>query len=244
MNKIIIFICFISAFSFCQENKKNEQNNQTHFRITTYVRSISNKNINRFDENLLTNYTLKNGVKIELGFRFGNTSKNSPNNNYYNYKFEVQTKEFFNKIKFIARISNNLNFYTYPSLKLTNYMFISEYKKIKNSFQYTIGLGYLISFEQSNTINFKPSVLGTINQYPIFKISTRYAPSVNDFFELAFGSYDIFNPYEINKPFLQTNYERKKNKYIHFFSYFRYQYVNVITRPNNYFVGLGVNFKF
>jgi hypothetical protein len=79
--------------------------------------------------------------------------------------------------------------------------------------------------------------------YPVFKLALRCFIKSKEQVELMYGSYDVFNPYEINKPFVQVSWEYELRDTCALFSYFRYQYNIGVFKPFNYFFGLGLKMR-
>jgi hypothetical protein len=208
--------------------------------VLTYARIISDaKGLMRADENIVPKFRLLNWLKLETGFRYGERPQNL--NSYYHYKLELQTKYFLKTIRFIGRISDNVINYPDPSYRKTNELFAFETKfKLSRLFQGLAAGGYVFSTRQNNSLMAEPTFQGTQANYPIFKLSVRYLTGSKGFFELVYGSYDVFNPYEINRPFTQITWEREFMKIYSFYSYARYQYDYNILKPYNYFLGVGV----
>jgi hypothetical protein len=57
----------------------------------------------RMDQNIVPTFRLNKLLKLQVGFRLGERPHNL--NSYYHYKVELQTKQFWNILRFIARMS-------------------------------------------------------------------------------------------------------------------------------------------
>jgi hypothetical protein len=210
--------------------------------LLTYVRVISDsKGSIRTDENIVTNFKLLNWLKFELGFRYGERPEKF--NSYYHYKVELQTKSFWKTTRFIARVSDNVISFPNPAYKKTNELFAIETKfPLSHSFQGILAGGYLFSSQQNIDIDALPTSKGVQANYPIFKLALRYLLKNKGFVELVYGSYDVFNPYELNRPFTQISWEYEFNHSCALYSYARYQYDYNAFKSYNYFLGLGLMF--
>jgi hypothetical protein len=210
--------------------------------LLTYIRVISDsKGSVRTDENVVTNFKLLNWLKLELGLRYGERPEKL--NSYYHYKVELQTKSFWKTTRFIARISDNVVDFPYPAYKKTNGLFLIQSKyPLSKSFQSIVGAGYLFSFQQQKDVGPMPTFSGTRANYPLFKLALRYLVKNKGFVEFVYGSYDVFNPYQLNRPFTQLGFEYEFNHSCKLYSYARYQYDNNVLKPYNYFFGLGLLF--
>ena len=245
---IIILGILFSLKAFSQEingvkdslNKDKPKPDQ--ITLMTYARVISDANSNiRCDENLVGNFKLKNLFRLEAGIRFGERPQHF--DSYYHYKLELQTKYFFKIARVIGRISDNVLNYPYPSYRKTNILFALETKySLSKAFQVLAAGGYVITAQQNNKPDALPTTKGIQNNYLIFKLAVKYNISEKSHIELAYGSYDVFNPYALNSPFSQISGDIELSKVVTLYSYFRYQYKSNITTPNNYFFVLGIMF--
>jgi hypothetical protein len=211
-------------------------------RLLPYVRVICDaKGSVRADENLVLNYRLLNWLKVEAAFRWGERPTNF--NSYCHYKLEFQTKSFWKTVRVVARISDNIINFPAPAYRKTNELFAIETKfPFGSRFQGLASGGYVFSTQQNNVPDALPTGTGQQANYPIFKLSVRYLLQEKGFVEVVFGSYDVFNPYEINRPFFQLATEYELSHVCTLYSYLRYQYDYNVVKPYNYFLGLGLMF--
>jgi hypothetical protein len=109
----------------------------------------------------------------------------------------------------MARISDNVIRYPVPSYRKTNELFVFELKrKLLPSLIGLIGGGYVLSHQQDQTTEILPNFrYGDKDNYPVFKLALRYFIKKNTFIEGSYGSYDIFNPYRPDSPFVQASTE-------------------------------------
>jgi len=221
-----------------------EKQKSYKLRLLVYMRVISDpKGSVRFDENIVPNFRILKWLRMELGIRQGERTQYF--NSYYHYKMELQTKWLAKKVRLIARISDNVITFPAPPYRKTNELFVVETKyPLSKSFQGLASLGYVFSAQQNNDLNALPTSQGTLLNYPTFKIAIRYLIKNKGFIEAVYGSYDVFNPYELNKPFVQLTEEYELSHLCTFYSYLRYQYNNNFLTPNNYFLGAGILFHF
>ncbi|HWY33037.1 MAG TPA: hypothetical protein VNX68_00235 [Nitrosopumilaceae archaeon] len=210
--------------------------------LLTYMRVISNSNGSfRTDQNIVPKFILSSWLRLEVGFRCGERPQHL--NSYYHYKAELQTRYFWRTARIIARISDNVIQFPNPIYRKTNELFAVETKfPLYHSFQGIVSGGYVFSAQQNNDISALPTSQGTQANYPIFKLALRYLIKDKGFVEMVYGSYDVFNPYEINRPFTQFSSEYELSHSATLYSYLRYQYDYNAFKPYNYFLGLGVIF--
>jgi uncharacterized membrane protein YkvA (DUF1232 family) len=242
---VIVFVILFGAHVIAQEKKDsaatNNQLKANKIVLLTYVRVISDsKGSVRIDENYVGNFKLINWLNLEAGLRFG---EHPPNlNSYFHYKLELQTKYFWKTLRLAARMSDDVSNNPAPAYRRTNKIFLAEAKyPLSSRFMVRAGVGYLFSSQQ-NIPDILPTNLGKQDSYLLFKIAVRYVQKKNGFFELAYGTYDVFNPYSYNQPFAQIITEQELSHLCTFFSYFRYQYDYNVFRPYNYFFCVGVKF--
>jgi hypothetical protein len=210
--------------------------------LLTYMRIISDsKGSVRMDENIVPKFKLLNWLKLEVGLRYGERPQNF--NSYYHYKVELQTKSFWKTVRIIARISDNVIRFPNPTYRKTNELFAIETKfHLYRSFQGIASGGYVFSAQQYNDTRVLPTDQGIQANYPIFKLALRYLLKNKGFVEVVYGSYDVFNPYELNRPFTQLSWEYDLSHSCSLYSYLRYQYDYNVIKPYNYFLGLGIMF--
>jgi hypothetical protein len=218
---------------------------QTSYRINllTYVRVISDANGSfRTDQNIVPRFELLKWLNLELGIRFG--ERPAQFNSYYHYKAELQTNWIWNSARLVARISDNVIIFPDPSYRKTNELFAVETKcRLSSLFQTLIAAGYVFSTRQNNSLDAFPTARGMQLNYPVFKLALRCFIKNREQMELMYGSYDVFNPYEIDKPFVQVSWEYELSNTCALFSYFRYQYNISVFKPFNYFFGLGLKMR-
>jgi hypothetical protein len=232
----------ILSFPALAQESDSENKNGDKITLLTYVRAISNASGSfRMDQNIVPNFRLNKLLRLEAGLRYGER----PNmfNSYFHYKLELQTRSFWNTLRFIARISDNVISYPYPSYRKTNEVFVAEAKfSLSKSWQLMTAGGYVFSAQQNDNKEALPTNKGVHNNYPAFKLSLRYLLS-KGFLETSFGSYDTFNPYELNKPFLQEAFEFELSGRCTTYNYFRCEYNERLSTPYNYFVSFGLRFR-
>lgn len=220
-------------------SERNEAEEVEQISLLTYVRVISDPDgAFRFDQNVVPTFRLNDWLKLEAGLRFGERPEHF--NSYFHYKFELRTKQFWNTLRMLARISDNVIRYPDPGYRKTNDLVAAEAKfPAAKSFELLFGSGYVFSAKQTDHTEPTPTRSGLHNDYPIFKVAVRYLLK-KGFLETVYGSYDTFNPYELEKPFFQEMLEYDVMGHTALYSYFRYQYSGSVRTPENYFLGLGV----
>lgn len=237
---LFIVADFLVSAPVCAQKKDTvEKSDRLTFLI--YARLISDANGNiRMDENIVPNIRLNKWLKLELGIRQGERPQRF--DAYYHYKVELQTKSFWKTVRFIARLSDNVVKYPNPDYAKSNYLFIAEGKfSLSKYFVALVAGGYVFTFQKNNSVDGLPSINNGIeNNYPTYKLAVRYLLNDRGFAEAAFGAYDVFNPYLLTSPFLQTSFEYEITQQLDLYSYFRYQYGKSIGEPLNDFIGLGV----
>jgi hypothetical protein len=210
-------------------------------RVVFYMRLISDaKGNKRMDENVIGNFRTGRWMRVEAGFRQG--ERPQAFDSYYHYKLELQSIYFWKLLRLFARISDNVINVPSPSYRRTNKLFVLEGKyALYPALQINGGLGYLFSSQQDHVPDALPTFRGKQVNFPVFKVSLRYDLG-RAFAEFAYGSYDVFNPYPLEKPFVQVAGELEIGHACNLFSYFRYQYDRSVKVPDNYFLGLGLLF--
>lgn len=237
---LLITAILLVSTSVCAQKKDTvERSDRLTFLI--YARLISDASGNiRIDENFVPNIRLNKWLKLELGIRQGERPQRF--DAYYHYKVELQTKSFWKTVRFIARLSDNVIKYPNPDYTKSNYLFIAESKfPLSKSFVALVTGGYVFTFQENNSIDGLPSInSGIENNYPTYKLAVRYLLKDRGFVEAVYGAYDVFNPYLLSSPFLQTTFEYEITERLDLYSYVRYQYSSSIGEPLNDFIGLGV----
>lgn len=93
---LILVVALFSAF---------ESWAQTEWLV--YVRTVKDSKGNfRFDQNVVPRFKLTNLLSLELGLRHGETTEAF--DAYNHYKIELQTKYFWNRLRFFTRLSDNI----------------------------------------------------------------------------------------------------------------------------------------
>lgn len=216
-------------------------------RLVTYIRVISDaRGAWRTDQNVVTNFAIGKLFRGEAGFRLGERPSHIPA--YYHYKLELQTRYLWKTVRALARLSDNIFSYPSPSFRKTNEIFVAELRSpVWHSLQLLGGAGYVFSSQQNKSLDALPVGVGhsnypiAQNNYPVFRVMLRYMTK-KGYAEGTFGSYDVFNPYYYNSPFLQVMGERELSELCTLTGYFRYQYNYSIQTPLNYFFSLGLVF--
>jgi hypothetical protein len=225
--------------------KKDSIQKTDRFSLLIYSRIISDNNGNvRFDENLVPNIRLNRLLKLELGIRQGERPQRF--DSYYHYKVELQTKSFWKTVRFIARLSDNVIKYPSPIYARSNYLVIAESKfPLSKTWVALVAWGYVFTRQQNNTIDGAPTVTnGDRDNFPTYKLAIRYLLHDHGFIEAVYGAYDVFNPYLLKSPFLQSTFEYELSDRTDLYTYYRYQYNNSLGQPLNNFLGLGVKIHF
>lgn len=242
-NFCIALLLIIGLNGIAQGDKKNNLSEQgPKIKVAIYERVISSSTGNwRSDQNFVVNYRLINWLRLEAGVRFGERPKYL--HSYYHYKIELQSKWFCETFRVIARMSDDVVELPSPNFEKTNELFIAEAKHpISKHFQIMAGAGYLFSSQLIHESDVLPTNMGIKNKYPIYKLALKYFFTKTEL-ELAYGSYDVFNPYLYNQPFIQIFANYTLSKLFSLQSYFRYQYNRSILKPNNYFLSAGFAYR-
>lgn len=178
-------------------------------------------------------------MRVEAGFRQG--ERPGRWDSYYHYKLELQSKWFWQKMRLIARVSDNVINYPSPPFRKTNELFVFEGRfPLGAGFRLLAGAGYVWSAQQKYRPDALPTSAGQLSNSFIFRTALRYYVNKKNFLEAVYGSYDVFNPYALNQPFLQISGDNELSSLCTFAWYLRYQYSNRVTTPFNYFLGLGL----
>lgn len=214
-------------------------------RFLIYTRIIREANGNvRLDQSFVPNIKINKWLRIELGIRQGE-QRTENLSSYYAYKAGLQTKAFFgNRVRFIARVSDDVVQYPKPFDSKTNYLFIAEgEQKISRSFSILFAYGYVGIFQQNQKVAFNPLIKGTMSSFPTYKTGLRYKLKDKGYVEALLGSYDLFNPYLLSQPFAQLTFDHEINRKWTFYSYYRYQYNQSLDAPLNNFLSFGVRYN-
>jgi hypothetical protein len=233
----------ICASASGQKNDSVQRTEKVGLLIYSRIISDNNGNI-RIDENFVPNIRLNKLLKLELGIRQGERPQRF--DSYYHYKVELQTKSFWKTVRFIARLSDNVIKYPSPIYARSNYLLIAESKfPLSKAFVALVAGGYVFTRQQNNTTDGLPTVSnGDRDNFPTFKLAVRYLFHNHGFVEAVYGAYDVFNPYLLKSPFLQSTFEYELTERTGLYSYYRYQFNNSLAQPLNNFVGLGVKLHF
>lgn len=207
--------------------------------VALYARAIFDaRGRVRMDENVVGNFKLGKWIRLEAGFRQGERPQVA--DAYYHYKLELQSRYFWRKVRVFARLSHDIFNYPSPSYRKTNELLVAEGRqRLGKAWQVVGGLGYL--FSTRNAVpDALPSSSGLKYNVPVYRISLRYTIKENSAFDVAYGTYDVFNPYRLNEPFAQIAMEQELSELCTFFTYFRYQFKAENIGPINYFLCAGV----
>ncbi len=201
----------------------------------------------RLDQNIVPTFRLNNLFKLQIGFRLGERPHNL--NSYYHYKIELQTKQIWNTVRFLARMSTNVIEDPGPDggspYTRSNYLGVAEGQyPLTEKLRLTGGVGYLHSFRKSNDLAGLPIAGGSKNNHVLYKVALHYAFNRRGFVGAAFGTYDVFNPYNLNEPFAQVDCEYDFSERSTLYSYYRYQEAGHFNEPLNHFICLGVRLHF
>ncbi len=210
--------------------------------LLVYTRIIRNDNGSfRVDGNLVPNFRLNRLLRLELGLRQGATAGDL--RSYNHYKAELQTRYIFEKFRVLIRLSDRIVRYPSPVFSNSNYLMIAESRfPVGRSFMLLAAVGYVYTF-QKNALEDWPISTGASSQYPTYKLALRYSLSNKGYVEAAYGAYDVFNPYPIAAPFLQTSLDHPLSHRCILYSYFRYQFNQRPGTPLNEFVCAGVKVR-
>jgi len=197
----------------------------------------------RMDESLVSNFKLSPWLRLELGLRHGERSGKFLA--YDGYKVELQTKSFFKIVRFVARMSDKISDYPAPSYAESNYLLIAEGKyPVSHAFTVMGALGTVWSTHRDNTTDGLPAMKGAGDPYLTYKAGLRYHLKDKGFLEATTGSYDVFNPYALDSPFVQLAFDHEISHRWTFYSYFRHQYDRHTGAALNDFLCLGVRLHF
>lgn len=216
--------------------------------LLLYNRVILDANGNvRFDQNVVPTFRLNNLFNLQIGFRIGERPHDF--SSYYHYKVELQTKQFWNSVRFLARMSNNIIKDPGPDggvpYTKSNYLGVAEGRyPLSEKFRLVGGVGYLYSFKKDNKPGGFPTTNGSQNNHIIYKAALHYEFNPRGFVGAAFGTYDVFNPYNLNEPFAQVDCEYDFSERSTLYTYYRYQEAGHFNEPLNSFICLGIRLHF
>jgi len=195
----------------------------------------------RYDENIVSNFKLNSWLRAEGGIRFGHRSQKF--DSYYHYKLELQTKSFWQTVRFFVRLSNDINKST-PVYARSYYLAVAELRRpISKSFSFLAAWGQVLATQRDNSSDAAPSFSGTQTNYMAYKVGLRHTRE-KGFMEAMVGNYDVFNPYMPSNSFLQMHFEHELSKRVSFTSNLRYQFNTSLDKPLSYFIIAGVRLHF
>ncbi|HWA35117.1 MAG TPA: hypothetical protein VG737_13345, partial [Cyclobacteriaceae bacterium] len=239
--RLLTVFFFLASGVFAQDKQDGEKKEE-RISLLAYVRVIRNANGTfRVDENLVPNFRLNRLLRLELGFRQGQTSGSL--GAYNHYKVELQTKYFYKTFRIIARLSDRIVRYPVPYSN-SNYLMVAESRfPVGKSFSILAAAGYVYTFQEDNTLEGWPIAGGTSDHFPTYKLALRYDLNGKGFAEIVLGAYDVFNPYPVDAPFLQGTFDRRISNRCTLYSYFRYQFHQSLDMTLNEFLSAGVRIR-
>jgi hypothetical protein len=225
-----------------QSNISDEKKDE-RISLLVYMRVIRNNNgATRVDQNVVPNFKLNKLLRLELGFRQGETSASM--GSYNHYKVELQTRFFYDKFRLLIRMSDRIVRFPSPSYSNSNYLFVAESRfPLGKLFTVLAAGGYVYTFQQNNTLDGWPIASGASDHFPTYKLSLRYSLNGKGYVEAVYGAYDVFNPYPVSAPFMQTTFDYRLSNNSTLYSYFRYQFNQKLDTPLNDFFSIGVKFR-
>jgi len=195
----------------------------------------------RYDENIVSNFKLNPWLRGEGGIRFGHRPEKF--DSYYHYKLELQTKSFWQTVRFFVRLSNDIN-KSNPVYTRSYYLAVAEVRRpLLKSFSFLAALGQVLTTQRDNSSDATPSFSGTQTNYLAYKVGLRHTKE-KGFVEAMVGNYDVFNPYMPSNSFVQMHFERDLSKRVSFTSNLRYQFNTSLDKPLSYFIIAGVRIHF
>ncbi|HEV8514658.1 MAG TPA: hypothetical protein VGQ59_15350 [Cyclobacteriaceae bacterium] len=196
----------------------------------------------RYDENIVANFKLTSWLRGEGGIRFGHRPEKF--DSYYHYKLELQTKSFWQTVRFFVRLSDDIN-KSNPVYSRSYYLAVAELRRpISKSFSFLAAYGQVLATHRDDSSDAVPSFSGTQTNYMAYKIGLRYLLKEKGFMEAMVGNYDVFNPYMPSNSFLQMHFEHDLSKRVSFTSNLRYQFNTSLDKPLSYFIIAGVRIHF
>jgi len=237
-------ILLLPYFTAIAQDEMRPEPAQEKMNLLFYTRLIRNANGQiRMDQSVVSNFRLVPWLKLELGLRHG--ERPGKFMAYDNYKAELQTKSFFKTVRFVARVSDRINDYPKPTYTDTNYLLIAEGKvSISHAFTALVAAGNVWTRHRDNTTDGLPATQGVKDSFFTYKLGLRYTLRNKGFFEATAGSYDVFNPYLLDSPFMQLSFDHEMSRRWTFYSYFRHQYDWHTGATLNDFLGLGARLHF
>jgi len=223
--------------------RKSAKRPEDKMTLSLYERVIWDAQGNaRYDENIVSNFKLNPWLRGEGGIRFGHRPEKF--DSYFHYKLELQTKFFWQTVRFFIRLSNDVNKST-PVYARSYYLAVAEIKQpISKSFSFLGSFGEVLATHRDNTTDVSPSFSGVQTNYFAYRIGLRYLLKEKGYMEGMIGNYDVFNPYMPSNSFLQTHFEYDLSRRVSFTSNLRYQFNTSLDKPLGYFIIAGVKLHF
>lgn len=243
----LMLVTIISSSTFAQSIdsiKQTTASEELGDRLTLliYNRTIRSTNgAYRMDQSIVPNIKLNNWLKVELGFRLGETV--TQHHAYSHYKLELQSKRFWKTARIIARLSDNIVRYKLPVFTKSNYLLVAEGQHpFARSFTALFAYGYVLTWQQNNLLESTPIRKGKRDFYSTYKLGIRYSLKDKGTVEALWGAYDVFNPYLLSEPFTQLSFDYYFLKRVSLYSYYRYEFNKRIDVPLNTFYTVGLKF--
>ena len=226
-----------------EESVTTGKKEEERISLLVYARVIHNSNGTfRVDENIVPNFRLNKLLRLELGFRQGETSNSL--GSYNHYKVELQTKYFYNKFRLLIRMSDRIVRFPSPSYSNSNYLAVVESRfPLGKSFSLLAAAGYVYTFQKNDLLEGWPIASGAKDNFPTYKLALRYNLHGKGFVEAVYGAYDVFNPYPVSAPFTQASFDYHLSTRYTLYSYFRYQFSQSLDAALNEFLCLGVRIR-
>ncbi len=257
-SKIVFAICLVLFFitKSSSQTKDSIKTNaiknillkikyDTPISFRLYSRYIGGQqNNSRIDETFLSTISLSRLLTLQVGYRYGQ-NQGLNHGPYSHYKLELQSKEFWHKVRFLGRMSQGISKGSIQNSSVSNYLAIAEgSQKISKDFTALFAYGYSFTVQSNNNLDALPLSKGKVSNYPVFKVGLRYHFLNRGIVDLLYGSYSSFNPYSLNAPFTQVTFEYQLSKRFSFYSYYRRQYLNTFSNAYNQFYTAGFRFHF
>jgi hypothetical protein len=240
---LALFLCLLlSTVVLYAQDSTAVKKKEDKITLLVYVRVIHNPDgTYRVDENIVPNFKLNRLLRLEVGFRQGQTSGSL--GSYNHYKVELQTRWFYSKFRFFTRLSDRIVRYPTPPYSNSNYMMVAESRfPLGRSFSILAAAGYVYTFQHNNTLEGLPITDGAADHFPTYKLALRYDLHGKGFVEAVYGAYDVFNPYPVTAPFTQASFDYHLSHHATLYSYFRYQFSKTLDVPLSEFMCVGVRF--
>lgn len=226
-----------------QKEKAPSKRPEDKITLSLYERVIwDNQGNVRYDENIVSNFKINPWLRGEGGIRFGHRPDKF--DSYFHYKLELQTKSFWQTIRFFIRLSNDAT-KSNPVYARSYYLAVAEVRRpISKSFSFLGAWGLVHATQRDNSSDVAPSFSGRQTDYLAYKVGLRYLLKEKGFMEAMVGNYDVFNPYMPSNSFLQMHFEHDLSKRVSFTSNLRYQFNTSFDKPLSYFIIAGVRLHF